>query len=221
MPSSLAHPGSADDLAAAKARHPAGRLFPGRGGPLRFADAVALLTGPWRVNDPVGFAAAMTTAPTVARQPVTELSAAAVSDELVAVLAGTAQRSQLALWWVSGTAAGHLHVEARAKAAAGREGPEVFVLAHLVEPLGSAGRRAVPADHSWVIVVVGDGSGGVSHVARATLGCPRRPRCCPPPMTSARFPLAALRARLITPALEAEEASSPPPAVVLPLARRG
>ncbi|MGH8991723.1 MAG: hypothetical protein ACRDZ7_09380, partial [Acidimicrobiia bacterium] len=67
MAQSNAHRGSTDDLAAAKARHPAGRLLTGRSGPpLRFADAVALLTGPWRVNDPLGFAAAMTTAPVVA-----------------------------------------------------------------------------------------------------------------------------------------------------------
>lgn len=221
MPSSPAHPGSADDLAAAKARHPAGRLLAGRSGPpLRFAAAVALLTGPWRVNDPVGFATAMTAAPVVAGHRVTDLSATAC-EELVATLAGIAPRPRLALWWVSGIAPGHLVVEARAEAPAGRDGAEVFVLAHLVEPLGPGRRGALPADHSWVVVVIGDGSGGVAHVARATLACPCRPRCCPPPMTSVRFPLAALRARLITPALEAEEASSPPPAVVLPLARRG
>jgi len=222
MTAPFAAPGSTDELAAAKARHPAGRLLTARSGPLsRFAEVVALLTGPWRVSDPVGFATAMTTDPSVAGHPVTELSADAVSDELVAVLAGAAQRSKLALWWVSGSAAGHLHVEARAEAAAGREGPEVFVVAHLVEPSGSAGRQAVPADHSWVVVVVGDGSGGVAHVARATLACPRRPCCCPAPITSARFPLAALRARLVTPALEAEEASSPHTAAVLALPHRG
>jgi hypothetical protein len=220
MPPSLAAPGS-NDLAAAKARHPAGRLLGRRSDPpLRFTDAVALLTGRWRVSDPVGFAVVMTSAPVVAGHRVTELSDVA-SEDLVAVLTGIAQRSKLALWWVSGIAAGDLHVEARAEAAAGGEGPEVFVLAHLVEPVGFSGRQAVPADHSWIVVVVGDGSGGVAHVARATLGCPRRPRCCPPPMSSARFPLAALRTRLITPALEADAASSPPPAVVLPLPRRG
>ena len=219
----LAAPSSVDELAAAKARHPAGRLFTGRNGPPRcFADTVALLTGPWRVSDPVGFATAMTTGPTVAGYRVAELSTDGVSSELMAaVLAGTAQRSKLALCWVSGTAAGHLHVEARAEAPAGRDGPEVFIVAHLVEPPGFADRQAVPADHSWVIVVVGDGSGGVAHVARATLACPRRPRCCPAPITSVRFPLAALRARLITPALEAGAASSPLPAAVLPLPRRG
>jgi hypothetical protein len=221
MPSSLASPATADDLAAARARHPAGRLLGHRSGPpLRFAEAVALLTGPWRVNDPVGFAAVMTAAPTVAGHCVTDLSAPAGGD-LVAALAGLAPRRKLARWWVSGIAAGHLVVEARAEAPAGRDGPEVFVLAHLVEPLGPNARRALPVDHSWVVVVFGDGSGGVAHVARAKLACPRRPRCCPPPVADARFPLAALRARLITPALEAEEASSPPPATVLPLPRRG
>jgi hypothetical protein len=221
MNPSLAAPGSDDELAAAKSRHPAGRLLTGRSGPpLRFAEAVALLTGPWRVSDPHGFEAAVTGAPTVAGHPVTDLSTPA-GEELVAALADIAPRRKLALWWVSGVAAGHLVVEARAEAPAGRDSPEVFLLAHLVEPLGPSRRRRIPADHSWAVVVLGDGRGGVAHVARATLGCPRRPRCCPPLLTSARFPLAAIRARLITPALEAEEASSPPPAAVLPLPHRG
>jgi hypothetical protein len=122
---------------------------------------------------------------------------------------------------VSGVAGGDLHVEARAEAPAGRDGPEVFVVAHLVEPLGQDGRRLPAADHSWVVVVLGDGSGGIAHVTRATLACPRRPRCCPPATAAARFPLAALRALLITPALEAEQASPPPSAAVLPLPHRG
>ncbi len=221
MTPSLAAPGSADDLAAAKARHPAGRLLTSHNGPLLdFSGAVSLLTGPWRVNDPTGFAATMTAAPTVCGHPVTELSVTA-GDELLTALSGIAPRRKLGLWWVSGVAAGHLVVEARAEAPAGREGPQVFVLAHLVEPLGPGRGRTLAPDHSWVVVLLGDGSGGVAHVVRATLACPCRPRCCPPPMASARFPLAALRARLISPALEAASASSPPPAVVLPLARRG
>ena len=220
MPRSFAAPTSEAELAAAKARHPAGR--PGRpGGPrLRFAAAVELLTGPWRVSDPVGFAAAMMTAADVAGHPVTDLSAAA-GEDLAAVLAGIAPRPKLALWWVSGSALGQLHVEARAEGAAGREGPEIFVLAHLVEPLGPAGRRALPADHSWVVVVVGDGSGGVAAVARAILACPRRPRCCPPAVDAVRFPLAALKARLLSPALEAGEASSRPAATVISFPCRG
>ncbi len=226
----LTAPSSAfDDLAAAKARHPAGRLL-GRSGdaPARFAATVALLTGPWRVTDPVGFAAAMTSAPTVAGHGVTDLSTAA-GEALVPALASIAPRRKLGLWWVSGSVSGHLHVEARAEAPAGRDAaagsgpgadPEIFVLAHLVEPLGGPGRRTVPADHSWIVVVIGDGSGGVAAVARATLACPRRPRCCPPPLPAVRFPLGALKARLISPALEAEAASVRPPAAVLPLARR-
>jgi hypothetical protein len=214
-------PDAAKALAIAKSRHPAGRLLGARSGPpLRFAEAVALLTGPWRVSDPIGFAAAMTTAPKLAGHGVTDLATPA-ADRLVAALARAARRPRLALWWVSGRAAGHLHVEARAEVAAGRESPELFVLAHLVEALCPTGGGPVRADHSWVVAVMGDGSGGVADVARATLACPRRPRCCPPPVAAARFPLAALRTRLITPALEAEEASSPPPAVVLPLPRRG
>jgi hypothetical protein len=221
MTAPFAAPGSADDLAAAKARHPAGRLLTSHDGPpLRFADAVTLLTGPWRVSDPLGFAAAMTAASAVCGHPVADLSAT-VGDELLTGLAAIAPRRKLGLWWVSGVAAGHLVVEARAEAPAGRDGHEVFVLAHLVEPLGPSHGRAFPPDHSWVVVLLGDGAGGVAHVVRSTLACPCRPRCCPPPMTSARFPLAALRARLISPALEAQTASPPPPAVVPPLARRG
>ncbi|MGH8975425.1 MAG: hypothetical protein ACRD0C_19745, partial [Acidimicrobiia bacterium] len=193
-PSTAPSSASAADLAAAKARHPAGR-HRGRVGaqPLRFGETVALLTGPWRVDDPIGFAAAMTTAGAIAGRPVTDLSISAGEDLLVA-LAGIAPRRRLGLWWVAGSVASQLHVEARAEAPAGRGGPEIFVLAHLVEPLANPGGPTVPADHSWVVVVVGDGAGGVAAIARATLACPRRPRCCPPPATAARFPLAALKA---------------------------
>src|SRR5207248_604722 len=38
-----------------------------------FATVAALLTGPWRVNDPVGFSAAMRAAPLVAGHPVVDL----------------------------------------------------------------------------------------------------------------------------------------------------
>ena len=221
MNPSHAAPGSADDLAAAKARHPAGRLPTSHNGPpLGFAGAVALLTGPWRVNDPTGFAATMTAAPTVCGHEVTDLSVTA-GDDLLTALSGIAPRRKLGLWWVSGVAAGHLVVETRAEAPAGRDGPEVFVLAHFVEPLEPSHRQALSPDHSWAVVVLGDGSGGVAHVVRAILACPCRPRCCPPPMTSTRFPLAALKARLLSPALEAAAASAPSPAVVLPLAHRG
>ena len=95
MTPSLAAPGSADDLAAAKARHPAGRLLTSHNGPLLgFSGAVALLTGPWRVNDPTGFAATMTAAPTVCGHPVTELSVTA-GDELLTALSGIAPRRKL------------------------------------------------------------------------------------------------------------------------------
>lgn len=215
-PSTAPSSASAADLAAAKARHPAGRRFRHRHGrPLRFAETVVLLTGPWRVSDPAGFAAAMTAGVEIAGHQVAELSAA--GDDLVSTLAGIAPRRRLGLWWVAGSAAGQLHVEARAEAPAGPEGPEIFVLAHLVEPLGTG---LVPADHSWVVIVAGDGAGGVATVARANLACPRRPRCCPPPASGARFPLAALKARLLSPALEAEAASSRPPAAVVLLPAR-
>ena len=206
----------AAEIAAAKARHPASRLLgDGRNRPLRFADTVALLTGPWRVNDPVGFAAAMSAAPAVAGHRVVDL-ATPEGEGLASTLAGIAPRRRLGVWWVAGSAAGQLHVEARAEAAADGEGPEILVLAHLVEPLGAG---LVPADHSWAVIVAGDGTGGVATVARAALACPRRPRCCPPPGSDVRFPLAALKARLLSPALEAEAASSPPPAAVIPLRR--
>lgn len=211
MTSPLAYPGSQDDLAAAKARHPAGRLLASPDA-LSFPDAVALLTGPWRVNDPVGFAATMASAATVAGHRVTDLAAGAggLADDLGRI----GPRRDLALWWVSGSVAGQVVVEARAEAPAGPDGPEIFVLAHLVEPLGL---RTVPVDHSWALVLMGDGSGGVAAVARAMLSCPRRPRCCPAPVSATRFSLAALRARLLSPALEAEAASSPPLAAVLTL----
>ncbi len=207
----------AAELAAAKARHPAGRL---RGRPaeqrLRFAETVALLTGSWRVNDPTGFAVAMTDALTLGGHLVVDLATSGGAG-LAGVLGRIAPRHRLGLWWVAGSAAGQLHVEARAEASAGPEGPEIFALAHLVEPLG---RGMMPADHSWIVVVAGDGAGGVAAIARATLTCPRRPRCCPPPAPAVRFPLAGLKARLLSPALEAETASARPPAAVLPLPSR-
>ncbi|MGH9039998.1 MAG: hypothetical protein ACRDZ3_07195 [Acidimicrobiia bacterium] len=216
MTSPLAYPGSQEDLAAAKARHPAGRLLTSRER-LSFPDAVALLTGSWRVNDPVGFAATMASAATIAGHQVVDLSVS-VGMHLVDALAGIGRRPDLAQWWVSGSAAGQLVVEARAEAPAGPDGAEVFVLAHLVEPMHPG---SVPVDHSWVVVVVGDGSGGVAAVTRAMLACPRRPRCCPPPVSDVRFSLAALKARLLSPALEAEDASTREPAAVLSLPRRG
>jgi hypothetical protein len=216
-PSTAPFSSFAAELAAAKARHPASRRRDHRHDrPLCFAETVALLTGPWRVNDPAGFATAMTESATLGGHPVVDL-ATFEGEALAPVVAGIGPRRRLGLWWVAGSAAGQLHVEARAEAPAGREGPEIFVLAHLVEPLGAG---LAPADHSWVVIVAGDGSGGVATVARSTLACPRRPRCCPLPAADVRFPLAALKARLLSPALEAEAASSPPPAAVIPLPSR-
>lgn len=208
-------------MAAARERHPAAGLRHAEETPPGFDDAVALLTGSWRVGDPVGFSEAMKNAPVVAGHPVTDL--ATLGDipggEASRTLAGLVHRSSLQLWWVSGTAAGHLLIEARAQAPAAADGPAIFVLAHLLEPIAE-GRRALPVDHSWFLALIGDGVGGVAEVLRAMLECPRRPRCCPRPAATARFPLAALRGRLASPALEAET-SDQSLAAVLPFSFRG
>lgn len=225
MARSLAHPvaPASAALAATKARHPASRLLPPAEHPARdFADVVSLLTGPWRIGDPAGFAAAMTHAATVAGRAVTDLAARDVPGAAVTtILAGLPGRPDLRMWWVSGTAAGHLHVEARAQAPANRNGPEVMVLAHLLEPVRGTPRHAPPIDHSWVLVVVGDGAGQVQAVVRAILDCPGRPRCHPLPGPAVRFLLAGLRAHLISPALEAEGASNGSLAAVVPFPFRG
>jgi hypothetical protein len=237
MVHSLAEHRSPGGLAAAMARHPAaaGRTVGAARRP-SFADLVGLLTGPWRVGDPEGFAAAMTGAPLLAGLPVLDLSAGTTTGALdpwsARLLAGlqtavgrAGVRPGLAVDWVAGRHAGHLFVEARAQAPAGPEGPELFVVAHLVEHLGADGRRR-PAlgEHSWAVLVVGDGAGGVAGVLRATLSCPAGVRCCPTPAPWARLPLASLRDRLLAPALGAEPAARPPSgprpeAVVLPFAR--
>lgn len=206
------HPGRL----AAMARHPAARAR-AAGPPPSFAEVVRLLTGPWRVSDPEAFAAAMTGAPLVAGHPVIHLAGAGAvyrpldpwSTQALAGLQAAitgAARSGLEVAWVAGTHARHLYVEARAEAPAGPASPELFVLAHLVEHLGADGRHLPAiAEHSWALLVVGDGAGGVTGVLRATLSCPAGARCCPPPAPWARLALAALRERLLAPALEVEE----------------
>src|SRR2546421_12196351 len=73
-------PGLPSALAAAMSRHPAAGA---RGSALApaeapsFATVAVLLTGPWRVNDPVAFAAAMRSAPLVAGYPIVDLCACA------------------------------------------------------------------------------------------------------------------------------------------------
>jgi len=70
-------------------------------------------------------------------------------------------------------------------------------------PAGLA--RPVAVDSSWVVVVVGDGRGGVAGLGRAALA--------PPAAGSARLPvligLAALRARLAGPALAEQGIAGP------------
>ncbi|HET9772324.1 MAG TPA: hypothetical protein VFS16_15625, partial [Acidimicrobiia bacterium] len=83
-------------LAAAMSRHPAAGVrgpAPALAGPPSFATVASLLTGPWRVNDPVAFASAMRSAPLVAGYPVVDLCASARRptvdlDPLSAALAG-------------------------------------------------------------------------------------------------------------------------------------
>jgi len=219
MPSSLASRTDSLALAAAISRHPAARA---RGTVSRpaaaasFTTVAGLLTGPWRVNDPVGFAAAMRAAPLVAGYPVVDLCAcarqptvgldplsASVAGHLEAAVASAVARPALLLRWVAARGGRYLFVEAAARTAADGGGPELLVLAHLVEP-GERGPGAVlpPAeDDSWVLVVVGDGRGGVTGIARAPLPRTPVPGLRPPP---ARLALGALRDFLVDPALAAE-----------------
>src|SRR5437764_1065719 len=76
MPQSFADRSDSLALAAAMSRHPAAGAratvspLPGAapaGAAASFATVAALLTGPWRVNDPVAFAAAMRAAPPLRR----------------------------------------------------------------------------------------------------------------------------------------------------------
>lgn len=206
-------------LSAAIARHPASWRAGIPADPPSFSGLVGLLVGDWRVADPDGFAAALTGAPELAGHPVLDLVPGVGDDRgWAAAVRTAAPRPGLELRWVSGFdgdgpapgASGALFVEARAQAPAGPDGPELFVLAHLVCRLGARGGRERPrpgalgsAGHSWVVLVVGDGAGGVSAVVRATMACPGPVRCCARPPGWARLPLAALHQRLLAPALEA------------------
>src|SRR5438105_15069682 len=158
MPQSLASRSDSLALAAAMSRHPAAGARatlplpgpgPAPGGAASFATVAALLTGPWRVNDPVAFAAAMRAAPLVAGYPVVDLCAcarqptvqfdplsAAVAGHLESAVGSAATRSRLTVRWVAARGGPHLFVEAAARAPADGEGPELLLLAHLVEPVG-------------------------------------------------------------------------------------
>ncbi len=252
MPSSLASRNDSLALAAAMSRHPAAGARsaastargPAPTGTASFATVAALLTGPWRVNDPVAFAAAMRAAPLVAGYPVVDLCAcarrptvgldplsAAVAGHLESAVGAAPDRSGLTVRWVAARGGRQLFVEAAARAPADDEGPELLVLAHLVEPgeVGSpAGGPPPPDDDSWVVIVVGDGRGGVAGIGRAPLPAdPRRPSSRgsgPGPRPPAKLALGALRDRLVGPARVAEglaSAPSGPPAeaVVLPFRR--
>jgi hypothetical protein len=211
--------------AAAMGRHPSARLRPAPAAPPQtagaasFAAVVELLTGPWRAQDPDGFAAAMTGAPMVGGHPVLDLGwvgagtadpwSAGVLEQLRHSLAGAANRIR-PLWVADELSDGHggrhVYVEARGEAPAGHDQPAVFVVAHVVERLGPRGERSrSSSDHSWMVAVVGERSGRVT-VLRAVLACPDG--CCPPLPAWARLPLAALRERLVGPAL-AGRLSSP------------
>jgi hypothetical protein len=210
--------------------------------PASVAAVAALLTGPWRVDDPVGFAAAMSTAPLVAGYPVVDLLAtaahpatgldplsAATAGRLEAAVAGAATRSGLDLRWVAARQGSRLYVEAAGRAGAGADGPELLLIAHLVDgasgtggwPAGRGARRLHPAadgcdgDDSWLVVVIGDGQGRVSAVGRAPLTA-RAVGAAAGPLALGR-----LRARLLAPARAAEGLGGPgadgsDEAVVLP-----
>lgn len=240
-------------LAAAMSRHPAAGARGTAAAPAEapsFATVAALLTGPWRVNDPVAFAAAMRAAPLVAGHPVVDLCAcarqptvgldpmsAAVAGHLESAVGAAAERSALTVRWVAAVGGRYLFVEAAARAPADEEGPELLLLAHLVEPaqaeLPGTGIASLD-DDSWLVVVVGDGRGGVAGIGRAPLprdvgsgfGPARRPeradqRGCRPP---ARLGLGLLRERLVGPARVAEGFETPGEragneAVILPFRR--
>ena len=255
-------------LAAAMSRHPAagvrGPTEPAAEAP-SFATVAALLTGPWRVNDPVAFASAMQAAPLVAGFPVVDLCAcarrptvgldplsAAVAGHLESAVAAAAERSALHVRWVAAVGGRYLFVEAAAQAPADDEGPELLLLAHLVEPAGAGlyGTGIEPFDDdSWLVVVVGNGRGGVAGIGRAPLprdletafapvdgrsspsrsggrGLRRRWQERPDdrPLPPARLGLAVLRERLVRPArvaegLENAGEDSGNDAVVLPFRR--
>jgi hypothetical protein len=174
-----------------------------------------------------------------ARQPTVQLDplSAAVAGHLESAVGAAAERAALCVRWVAAVGGRHLFVEAAAQAPADWEGPELLVLAHLVEPADAVASGAVlpPADDdSWVVVVVGDGHGGVTGIGRAPLprdsrsgpGPGRRPgwAVAPGPRPPARLGLAALRGRLVGPARAAEgldQAGEPAAteAVVLPFRR--
>ena len=251
MAPSLADRSSSPALAAAMSRHPAAGARATAPAPAEvpsFATVAALLTGPWRVNDPVAFAAAMRAAPLVAGHPVVDLCAcarqptvgldplsAAMAGQLESAVAAAAERSALEVRWVAAVGGRYLFVEAAARAPADGEGPELLVLAHLVEPAQAElpGVGAAPLDDdSWLLVVVGDGQGGVTGICRAPLprdvgaGSARRqgwtgqPASRPP----ARLNLGLLRERLAGPArvaegLETAGETTVTEAVVLPFRR--
>jgi len=250
MPPSLADRSTSLALAAAMSRHPAAGARGATAAPAEapsFATVAALLTGPWRVSDPVAFAAAMRAAPLVAGYPVVDLCAcarqptvgldplsAAVAGHLESAVSAAAERSALNVRWVAAVGGRYLFVEAAARAPADVEGPELLLLAHLVEH-AAVGPAAVvhPADDdSWVVVVVGDGRGGVTGIGRAPLardtrslfghgpGSAGSERFRPP----ARLGLALLRERLVGPARAAEGLDVPgesvaTEAVILPFRR--
>ena len=238
MAPSLADRSKSLALAAAMSRHPAAGVRGASTAPAEapsFATVAALLTGPWRVNDPVAFAAAMRAAPLVAGYPVVDLCAcarqptvgldplsAAVAGHLESAVGAAAERSALTVRWVAAVGGRYLFVEAAARAPADEEGPELLLLAHLVESAQAElpGTGMAPLDDdSWLVVVVGDGRGGVAGICRAPL--PRGWRGTRPP---ARLNLAVLRERLVGPARVAEglETAGEGPvndAVVLPFRR--
>ena len=237
-------------LLAAMSRHPAAGARSTAAAPaaVSFAAVAALLTGPWRVDDPVAFAAAMRSAPLVAGYPVVDLCAcarqptvgldplsAARAGHMESAVAAAADRTGLTVRWVAGRGGRYLFVETAARAPADAEGPELLALAHLVEP-AEPGAWMPPSpeleDDSWLVVVIGDGHGGVAGIGRAPI--PRQPEeasrrrsgwaADPVIRPPARLALAALRDRLVAPALAAEglaepAGAEPADAVVLPFRR--
>jgi len=139
-----------------------------------------------------------------ARQPTARLDplSAALAGHLESAVGAAAARSGLAVRWVAARGGADLFVEAAARAPADSEGPELLVLAHLVEAAGPGGFPRRPAvDDSWLLVVVGDGRGGVAGIGRAGLAPAGPGPAARPP---GRLGLELLRAHLAGAARAAE-----------------
>ena len=173
-----------------------------------------------------------------ARQPTVQLDplSAAIAGHLESAVGAAAERSALSVRWVAAVGGRYLFVEAAGRAPADAEGPELLVLAHLVEPADARPRRRGRRGRRRLLARGRRGrrAGRRAGIGRAALprdlgsgsGTGWRPAGAgrfgsrPP----ARLGLAALRERLVGPARVAEGLETPGEApaneaVVLPFRR--